>query len=206
MVKKKPPASRARAAAPARAKKPAAPRVSLDDPALYLNRELTWLAFDGRVLHEAEDERTPLLERVKFLAIAAANLDEFFMKRIGGLKQQVEAGVAKPTVDGRTPLQQIRECYAVVREMLPRMRELERRLRKLLKAEGIEILPYVRLAKEEAAAVRAEYLSAIFPLVTPQSVDPAHPFPFISNLSLNLLVTLRYPGEIGRASCRERVS
>ena len=73
------------------------------DPALYLNRELTWLAFNSRVLHEAEDERTPLLERVKFLAITAANLDEFFMKRIGGLKQQVEAGVQKVTVDGRTP-------------------------------------------------------------------------------------------------------
>ncbi len=82
----------------------------LDDPALYLNRELTWLAFNRRVLHEAEDSRTPLLERLKFLAIVAANLDEFFMKRIGGLKQQVAAGVQQRTVDGRTPHEQIREC------------------------------------------------------------------------------------------------
>src|SRR5262252_1597869 len=88
----------------------------LGDPALYLNRELTWLAFNQRVLAEAEDDRNPLLERVKFLAITGSNLDEFFMKRIGGLKQQVAAGVQEPTVDGRTPQQQIAECYAEIRD------------------------------------------------------------------------------------------
>ena len=93
-----------------RAAPPAAP-VDLDSPQYYLNRELTWLAFVKRVLHEAEDKRTPLLERVKFLAITASILDEFFMKRIGGLKQQVAAGVHKLTVDGRSPIQQIQECH-----------------------------------------------------------------------------------------------
>ena len=84
----------------------------LSSPDYYLNRELTWLSFNLRVLHEAEDERTPLLERLKFLAIVASNLDEFVMKRIGGLKQQVAAGLRQPSIDGRTPEQQIVECHA----------------------------------------------------------------------------------------------
>src|SRR6266852_3038811 len=88
---------------------------ALDDPSLYLNRELTWLAFNQRVLAEAENDQNPLLERVKFLAITGSNLDEFFMKRIGGLKQQAAAGVPEPTIDGRTPQQQIAECNAWVR-------------------------------------------------------------------------------------------
>jgi len=96
----------------------------LSAPDYYLNRELTWLAFNRRVLHEAEDERTPLLERIKFLSIVSSNLDEFFMKRIGGLKQQVGAGVHDLTVDGRTPEQQIAECYDVIRRMEGRQREL----------------------------------------------------------------------------------
>jgi polyphosphate kinase len=179
--------------------------VSLLDPALYLNRELTWLAFDSRVLHEAEDERTPLLERVKFLAITAANLDEFFMKRIGGLKQQVEAGVQKITVDGRTPAQQIQDCLQSVRVLRLRMERLALHLVKLLKAEKIELVHYDQLTKEDQALVRTEYLHSIYPLVTPQSVDPAHPFPFISNLSLNLLVTLRYPGDAELSLARVKV-
>src|SRR5437899_3879235 len=100
--------------------------LSLDDPRLYLNRELTWLAFNRRILAEAEDERNPLLERVKFLAITASNLDEFFMKRIGGLKQQAAAGIPQPTVDGRTPQQQITECFAWVRAFERDRLEVER--------------------------------------------------------------------------------
>jgi len=93
-----------------------AQEVDLTDPSLYLNRELTWLAFNRRVLAEAEDDRNPLLERVKFLAISGSNLDEFFMKRIGGLKLQTAAGVPEVTVDGRTPQEQINACNAWVRE------------------------------------------------------------------------------------------
>src|SRR6202046_3196595 len=96
----------------------------LTSPDLFLNRELTWLAFNRRVLHEAEDEPNPLLERLKFLAITASNLDEFFMKRIGGLKQQVVAGMHELTVDGRAPQQQIDECYLVVRDLEERQREV----------------------------------------------------------------------------------
>src|SRR5260370_19536999 len=110
---------------------------SLSSPELYLNRELTWLAFNRRVLAEAEDERNPLLERLKFLAITASNLDEFFMKRIGGLKQQAAAGVQQLTVDGRTPSQQIAECYAEVPLQERRQREILAGPLILLKAHGI---------------------------------------------------------------------
>ncbi|EAR22473.1 polyphosphate kinase 1 [Nitrococcus mobilis] len=167
----------------------------LGSPEYYLNRELTWLAFNRRVLHEAGDERTPLLERLKFLAIAAANLDEFFMKRIGGLKQQVGAGVCELTVDGRSPQQQIEECYAVVREIEEETEALLPNLLAELEKHGIAILSYDALAKDEQAQMRAHYIENIFPLVTPQAVDSAHPFPFISTLSLNLLVSLAYTAD-----------
>ena len=171
------------------------PEIDLNAAEYYLNRELTWLEFNRRVLHEASDERTPLLERLKFLAIVASNLDEFFMKRIGGLKQQVGAGVSTLTVDGRTPEQQIDECYAVVRNIEKEMEALLPVLLQRLEEHGIAIVPYATLTKPEQAAMRAHYVDNIFPLVTPQAVDSAHPFPFISNLSLNLLVTLGYSGE-----------
>ena len=173
-----------------KAEKPAA---DLAAPDLYLNRELTWLAFNWRVLHEAEDERTPLLERVRFLSIVSSNLDEFYMKRIGGLKQQVGAGIRTPTVDGRTPEQQIAECEEVVREMERRATKELGRVVSLLAQHGIELVRHEELGEREREAVRAHYLDNIFPLVTPQAIDPAHPFPFVSNLSLNLLVTLHHP-------------
>ncbi len=163
----------------------------LRSPDLYLNRELTWLAFNLRVLQEAEDERTPLLERVKFLAIANANLDEFFMKRIGGLKQQLAAGVMEKTVDGRTPEQQIRECNDLVRRFLGRNLAVHDKLRIQLREQGIVLARHHELSPEHQASLREHYLRNIFPLVTPQAMDPAHPFPFVSNLSLNLLVTVR---------------
>jgi polyphosphate kinase len=174
---------------------PPAGRANLDAPELYLNRELTWLAFNRRVLHEAADTRNPLLERVKFLAITASNLDEFFMKRIGGLKQQVVAGVTTRTPDGRTPLQQIAACYEDIRDFERRQRKLHLALVEQLKREGIELLPHGGAARKEQQALREHYVAKIFPLVTPLAIDPAHPFPFISNLSLNLLVTVRYPKE-----------
>ncbi len=171
---------------------PAAPNVAnLDSPELYLNRELNWLAFNRRVVSEAEDETNPLLERLKFLAISASNLDEFFMKRIGGLKQQAVAGVHQLTIDGRTPQQQIAESYALVREIEQHQREVLPVLLGLLKARGIEIAGYDQLSVEEQQSLREYYLKNIFPLVTPQAMDPAHPFPFVSNLAFNLLVTLR---------------
>jgi len=164
----------------------------LTSPEWYLNRELTWLEFNRRVLHEGQDERTPLLERIMFLSIVGSNLDEFFMKRIGGLKQQVGAGVRKLTVDGRTPTQQIEECYEVVRDLLTQQEELEDKLFKRLSRRGIKIVRYQGLNKEQKKQVDQYFHENIYPLLTPQGMDPAHPFPFISNLSLNLLVVTRY--------------
>ncbi|MGE0792458.1 MAG: polyphosphate kinase 1 [Sandaracinaceae bacterium] len=162
-----------------------------DAPELLLNRELTWLAFNRRVLHEAEDARNPLLERVKFLGISHNTLDEFVMKRIGGLKQQVAAGVSNLSVDGRTPRQQISECYNVMRGLNERSQRLLIELKGELLKEGIRIASWAELDSDQQALVRAYYLHNVFPLVTPQAMDPAHPFPFVSNLSLNLFVSLR---------------
>ncbi len=162
-------------------------------PELLLNRELTWLAFNRRVLFEAQSPGTPLLERVKFLAITSSNLDEFVMKRVGGLKQQVVAGVHELTVDGRTPQQQITECYAEIREQERLQREVLRTLLAELHVQGIHLRAYDELTAEQQQAAREHYLTNIFPLVTPLAIDPSHPFPFISNLSLNLLVTVHHP-------------
>ena len=167
----------------------------LTAPELLLNRELTYLNFCWRVLHEAEDERVPLLERLKFVAIVSANIDEFFQKRIGGLKQQVGAGLTAVTPDGRSPTQQIAECLQVIGDLERRKTGILDGLRARLADQGVVIAAWRDLGAEERAQVRAYYLDNIFPLVTPQAMDPAHPFPFVSNLSLNLLVTLHYPDD-----------
>ncbi|MCP5420319.1 MAG: polyphosphate kinase 1 [Gammaproteobacteria bacterium] len=177
----------------------------LDSPEWYLNRELTWLEFNRRVLQEGHDKRNPALERLKFLAIVSSNLDEFFMKRVGGLKQQVGAGVKELTVDGRTPQQQIAECYAVVNDLQEQQRQLAQELHDALKAQGLMIRSYARLTPEQQTQMRDYYIRNIFPLVTPQAMDPAHPFPFISNLSLNLLVAVRYADEEHSALVRVKV-
>jgi polyphosphate kinase len=183
------------------------PRIDKDltSPDLFLNRELTWLAFNRRVLHEAEDQRNPLLERLKFLAITASNLDEFFMKRIGGLKQQVVAGMQELTVDGRTPQQQVAESYLEVREQEQRQRELVPQILGELENYGIRVRDYSSLTPDERKQIREYYYKNIFPLVTPQAMDPAHPFPFVSNLSLNLLVTARYQDDSDPMMARVKV-
>ena len=164
------------------------------DPQWYLNRELTWLAFKRRVLQEAEDERVPLLERLKFIALVSGNIDEFFMKRIGGLKQLIGAGMRELTPDGRTPRQQVLECNAAVRELQAYQYDLLRRVLRRLGPQGIAICRMEDLASAERKQLAAQYRGKILALLTPQYLHPAHPFPFITNLSLNLLVALRHPG------------
>jgi polyphosphate kinase len=159
----------------------------------YLNRELTWLEFNKRVLHEGQDSRNPLLERVFFLAVVGSNLDEFYMKRIGGLKQQVGASVRTPSVDGRLPQEQIDVCHQVVRDILDQQLALENDLQRLLARKGIKIKKYHDLKNEQKESIDTYFRNEIYPLLTPQGMDPAHPFPFISNLSVNLLVSVRYP-------------
>lgn len=170
-----------------------APEVfDLNAPQWYINRELSWLAFNRRVLNESMDERNPLLERVLFLSIIGSNLDEFFMKRIGGLKQQVGARVKELSTDGRTPQQQIDECYEEVRELLELQQNMEKVLLELLAEENIHILDYKELSERQQQSMAQYFRENIYPLLTPQGMDPAHPFPFISNLSLNLLVATRH--------------
>jgi polyphosphate kinase len=165
--------------------------VDLNDPRWYLNRELTWLEFNRRVLNEGADPRTPLLERVNFLSIVGSNLDEFFMKRIGGLKQQIGAGVNAVTVDGRTPQQQIDETILVVQELLADQTLLLRELLQELADNDILLQSYDNLEPHHRKWLRQHYSRNIFPLVTPLAIDPAHPFPFVSNLSVNVLAVVR---------------
>jgi polyphosphate kinase len=169
------------------------PLYDLKSPELYLNRELTWLEFNKRVLCEAQDDRNPLLERIFFFAVVGSNLDEFFMKRIGGLKQQIGASVKELSVDGRLPEEQIGACYEVVREIITQQEEMKPQLAKLLIKEGIVIQSYSALSEEDKKGIDLYFKNEIYPLLTPQGMDPAHPFPFISNLSINLLVSVKYP-------------
>jgi polyphosphate kinase len=174
--------------------KTAPPAFDLDSYKWYLNRELTWLGFNQRVLHEATDEQVPLLERVFFVAVVGSNLDEFFMKRIGGLKQQVGAGVKKLSVDGMLPEEQIEASYRVAQEILIEQRRIEGILRELLEKEGICFRGYAELSSGQKKEMDSYFKKEVYPLLTPQGIDPAHPFPFISNLSLNLLVATSEPG------------
>jgi polyphosphate kinase len=167
------------------------PEWDLNDPELYLNRELTWLAFNRRVLAEAESDDHPLLEQLKFLSIFDSNLDEFFMKRVGGLKQQVGAGVNTLTVDGRTPQQQIEECQIQVADMLADRSYILRELLRRLQASGMSIESYQSLDDDSRRILRKQYKRNVLPLVTPLAIDESHPFPFMSNLSINLLLEVK---------------
>jgi polyphosphate kinase len=172
------------------------PAEPLDPASLFLNRELSWLEFNLRVLHEAEDASNPLLERLKFLAIFDNNLDEFFMKRVGGLKQQLASNIRELPPDSRTPRQQLAEIHATVRPLLARQRRLfNEDLLPALRQHGLEILRWDELRASERRHLSDEFRGKLFPILTPLAVDPAHPFPFISNLSLSLAVSVKEPGE-----------
>lgn len=166
----------------------------LAQPEHYLNRELSWLEFNRRVLHEAFDPRTPLLERLKFTAIFSSNLDEFFMVRVAILKEQVEAGVSRLTPDGRTPQQQLEEISDTLRPMVVEQhRFFHHTLRPQLEDHGIYLLNYIDLNQEQRRYLQDYFERLIFPVLTPLAIDPAHPFPHISNLSLNLAVNVKDP-------------
>lgn len=166
--------------------------IDLNDPKYYFNRELSWLEFNRRVLHEATDPRTPLLERVKFLAIFSSNLDEFFMVRVAIVKDQLEAEVAKRSPDGRTPQQQLKEISQQLRPMVVEQhRHFEQVLRPLLEDQGVYLLNYIDLSQEQRNYLRDYFERRIFPVLTPLAVDPGHPFPRMSNLSLNLAVVVK---------------
>lgn len=170
----------------------------LDDvslpPQRYLDRELSWLSFNRRVLELAEDETVPLLERVNFLAIFANNLDEFFMVRVAGLKRRIETGIAVPTNTGRLPGEVLSSIHAKAQQLQERHATLARDIIiPALQREGIDIVSMGTLSAEDRIRTDELFLSTIFPVLTPLAVDPAHPFPYISGLSLNLAVRVRNP-------------
>ncbi len=160
----------------------------------YLNRELSWLQFNWRVLGEALEPRHPLLERVKFLAIFSSNLDEFFMVRVAGIRQQIDAGVVEPSPDGLSPAEQM----ALIKPVVDQLSELQRRcwvkdLLPQLRNHGIMVCDYTELSDAQRETCRKLFYDEIFPVLTPLAYDPGHPFPHISNLSLSLAVVITDP-------------
>ncbi|MFB6310066.1 MAG: polyphosphate kinase 1 [Salinirussus sp.] len=166
--------------------------LELTDESLYFNRELSKLAFTERVLHEATDKRNPLLERARFLAITTDNLDEFVMKRVGGLKQQILAEVTETTPDGRTPVEQWREVLERIGPLLEQQaRTYHEELRPALAEAGVEIVDYDALERGKRNDLDDYFETSVLPTLTPLTFDPAHPFPHISNLSLSLGILTR---------------
>ncbi|MFL5620940.1 MAG: polyphosphate kinase 1 [Gemmatimonadaceae bacterium] len=159
----------------------------------YLNRELSWLAFNARVLHEATDPRVPLLERVKFLSIFSSNLDEYFQVRVGGLRRQAVSGVVHGSPDGLTPAEQLVIIRNRVAQLLDDRRRCLRVLLDELAPHGVRIVGMSELTAGERRAIDEQFEAQIFPVLTPLAVDPGHPFPYVSNLSLSLAVEVRDP-------------
>ena len=162
----------------------------IDSP--FINRELSWLDFNERVLSLAVGSQLPLLERIRFLAISASNLDEFYQVRVAALHDQIAGEVTELSLDGRTPTQQLSEISARVQEFVAKQeRLLTGELLPTLAVNGVKIVKWAKLGKRVREALSTDYESRIFPILTPLAVDPSHPFPYISNLALNLAVTVR---------------
>ncbi len=196
----------ARAAAGARADTRSAAALDLDDARLYLNRELSWLDFNDRVLAEAQDPRNPLLERVKFVAITNSNLDEFYEKRIGWLQRLLRTNPARRTVDGLTVAEQLTQAKERCAAMRHATDELwMRELRPALAAAEVRIVSFDSLNEAEQAELGEHFERMILPVLTPLVVDPAHPFPFISGGSLSLVIELADPGSSSGRFARVKV-
>jgi polyphosphate kinase len=167
----------------------------LEHPSLFINRELSWIEFNRRVLEEAMDTAHPLLERVKFLSIFSTNLDEFFMIRVSGLQRQAVRGVREAPPDGMSPSRQLAEIHRTLEPLLDCQAALwHQEIIPALAACGIRVLPYAALSSGQKTALEDLFRTGIYPVLTPLAFDTSHPFPFISNLSLNLAVTVRDRG------------
>ena len=175
-------------------------------PDRYINRELSWIAFNERVLALALDQRTPLLDQAKFSAIFSNNLDEFFMVRVASLKSQVEAGITKPSEDGKTPLEQLLTIREQLMPLLQQQQDHFRlRLKKQLQQHHVQLLDYDQLNNRQRQWVDDTFRNSVFPVLTPLAVDPAHPFPFVSNLSMNVAAVIRDPETDQRQFARLKV-
>lgn len=172
----------------------ATPPIDLTDPQYYFNRELSWIEFNNRVLREAFDPRTPLLERLRFMAIFSSNLDEFFMVRVADLKQQIATETPKFSPDKRSPEVQLAAIAERLHPMVEQHhRHFEQALRPQLAAKGIYLLNYADLQPEQQQHFQQYFTEWVFPILTPIAVDPSHPFPYVSNLSLSLAVVVQNP-------------
>lgn len=169
-------------------------RISLTSSDRFINRELSWLAFNTRVMEEAMNEKHPLLERVRFLSISAANLDEFYMVRVAGLKGQVRAGISSISQDGLTPAQQLDAINEAAQHLMQSQQDCWMGLKGLLYKEGIKVLGHKELSDRDAKWLEGYFLNHIFPVLTPLAIDPAHPFPFIPNLGFSLVMLLQRRG------------
>ena len=167
-----------------------APAIDLTSPERFINREISWLAFNERVLEEAENLKQPLLERVRFLSISASNLDEFFMVRVAGLKGQVAAGVTTPSQEGLTPAQQLAAILERAASLMKWQQRCWHALREELRAADIAVLDTEELTKSEEDWLDTYFDDEIFPVLTPIAIDPTHPFPFMPNLGFSLVVRL----------------
>jgi polyphosphate kinase len=170
----------------------AASETDVGNPDRFVNREFSWLQFNRRVLEESHNTSHPLLERVRFLSISAANLDEFFMVRVAGLAGQIRQGIAVKSPDGRTPDQQLEQLLVEVGRLQEDQHQSLANLLLLLKKEGIESITADALTKDERAWLEQHFHDQIFPVLTPLSIDPAHPFPFIPNLGFSIALQLRH--------------
>ena len=166
------------------------PEIDITSPDRFENREMSWLAFNWRVLEEADNPHQPLLERVRFLSISGTNLDEFYTVRVAGLRAQMRAGIETRSVDGRTPAQQLEIIDANAQELQQAQQRTWQSLRKELAAEKIHVLQLGDLTEADKAALETHFLEQVFPVVTPMAIDPAHPFPFIPNGGLALALAL----------------
>lgn len=166
------------------------PDLDLTGPARFFNREMSWLAFNWRVLEEAENPKVPLLERVRFLSISAANLDEFYTVRVAGLRELAQAGNTTPAADGLTPAQQLVLIDEDARNLMSEQQRMLGELKALMEAEGISIVARDALDKSDIAYLADAFLNQVFPVLSPLAIDPAHPFPFIANMGFCLALQL----------------
>ena len=178
----------------------ASPAIGLKDPARFINRELSWLDFNFRVVSEARNPRHPLLERLRFVSISASNLDEFYSVRVAGLIGQARAGIAEPSADGLSPAQQLHAIKLRTRELINAQQSAFNELRGLLAQAGLLVLAATELTTDDAAFLDSYFMEHVFPVLTPLAVDPAHPFPFIPNMGLVLALSLIRDDDRGHMS------
>ncbi|MEJ2196073.1 MAG: RNA degradosome polyphosphate kinase, partial [Ignavibacteriaceae bacterium] len=164
------------------------------NPKNFFNRDLSWIEFNRRVFEEALNDNLPLLEKVKFVSIFSSNLDEFYMIRISGLKEQIAAKIEEPTIDGLTPMEQIAKIEKTLKPMIKELNDFwTNNIVPALRSHGVKLLTFMEFSEEEKSKLREYFTREIYPVLTPLAFDPGRPFPYISNLSLNLAILVKKP-------------